>query len=136
RRDHLVRSAGLIELADGHRRDIDEHRSARMRDTMRRSSLLVMIPIVGIAALIAPMVLTGRTFGIDWSGHLWLVEMQARNITALGRPSLFIQSGIGAFYPWYAFYGGTLYSIAGGLSVLSGGHSTAAYIACYALAFA
>lgn len=94
------------------------------------------IPAVGILALIAPMVLTGRTFGIDWSGHLWLVEMQARNITALGRPSLFIQSGPSAFYPWYAFYGGTLYSIAGGLSVLSGVHSTAAYIACYALAFA
>lgn len=94
------------------------------------------IPIVAIAALLAPMVLTGRTFGIDWSGHLWLVEMQARNIEALGHPSLFIQSGLGGFYAWYAFYGGTLYSIAGGLAVLIGGHSTAAYIACYGLAFA
>jgi hypothetical protein len=83
----------------------------------------------------APMVLTARTFGIDWSGHLWLVEMQARNIEALGHPSLFIQSGLGAFYAWFAYYGGTLYSIAGGLSALSGGHTTVAYIACYALAF-
>lgn len=84
----------------------------------------------------SPMVLTGRTFGIDWSGHLWLVEMQARNIEALGHPGLFIQSGLGAFYAWYAFYGGTLYSIAGGLAAISGGHDTVAYIACYGLAFA
>jgi uncharacterized membrane protein len=96
----------------------------------------VAIPVAAVAALIAPMVLTGRTFGIDWSGHLWLVEMQARNIEALGHPSLFIQSGLGAFYAWYAFYGGTLYSIAGGLAALSGGHVTVAYIGCYGLAFA
>jgi uncharacterized membrane protein len=95
----------------------------------------VAIPLVAIAALMAPMVLTSRSFGIDWSGHLWLVSMQARNIEALGHPSLFIQSGLGAFYAWFAFYGATLYSIAGGLSALSGGHTTVAYIACFALAF-
>lgn len=100
-----------------------------------RGRLLVAIPVVAVAALIAPMVLTARTFGIDWSGHLWLVSMQARNIEALGHPSLFIQSGLGAFYAWFAFYGATLYSIAGGLSALSGGHTTVAYIACFALAF-
>jgi hypothetical protein len=100
-----------------------------------RSPWLIVIPVVVIAALMAPMVLTGRTFGIDWSGHLWLVEMQGRNIEALGHPSLFVQSGLGAFYAWYAFYGGTLYAIAGGLSALSGGHTTMAYVACYGLAF-
>ena len=100
-----------------------------------RGRLLIAIPVVAVAALIAPMVLTARTFGIDWSGHLWLVSMQARNIEALGHPSLFIQSGLGAFYAWFAFYGATLYSLAGGLSVLSGGHTTVAYVACCALAF-
>ncbi len=100
-----------------------------------RGRLLIAIPVVAVAALMAPMVLTARTFGIDWSGHLWLVSMQARNIEALGHPSLFIQSGLGAFYAWFAFYGATLYSLAGGLSVLSGGHTTVAYIACFALAF-
>src|ERR1035438_99086 len=68
----------------------------------RHGRWLVAVPAVAIAALMAPMVLTGRTFGIDWSGHLWLVEMQARNIEALGHPSLFIQSGLGAFYAWFA----------------------------------
>jgi uncharacterized membrane protein len=96
---------------------------------------LLAIPIVAIAALMAPMALTGRTFGIDWSGHLWLVEMQQRNIEALGHPSLFVQSGLGAFYAWYAFYGGTLYGLAGGLAALSGGHTTVAYIVFYGLAF-
>ena len=100
-----------------------------------RGRLLIAIPVVAVAALMAPMVLTARTFGIDWSGHLWLVSMQARNIEALGHPSLFIQSGLGAFYAWFAFYGATLYSLAGGLSVLSGGHTTVASIACFALAF-
>jgi uncharacterized membrane protein len=97
---------------------------------------LLAIPLVAIAALMAPMALTDRTFGIDWSGHLWLVEMQQRNIEALGHPSLFVQSGLGAFYAWYAFYGGTLYSLAGGLAALVGGHTTASYVAFFALAFA
>ncbi len=89
-----------------------------------------------IAVLMAPMVLTNSTFGYDWPDHLWLVQMQARNISSLGHPSLFLQSSYGAFEPWYAFYGGTLYSLVAAGSVLSGGHTLAAYIASFALAMA
>jgi hypothetical protein len=84
----------------------------------------------------APMVLTGSTFGGDWPGHLWLVQMQARNISSLGHPSLFAQSSLGAFEPWFAFYGGTLYSIVAAGAVISGGHTLAAYILSFALAMA
>src|ERR1700730_8079663 len=67
----------------------------------------LLLPPALVAVLMAPMVFTGSTFGGDWPTHLWLVQMQAENISHLGHPSLFIQSGLGAFEPWYAFYGGT-----------------------------
>jgi hypothetical protein len=82
------------------------------------------------------MVFTGSTFGGDWPTHLWLIQMQARNIDALGHPSLFFQSGLGGFEPWYAFYGGTLYSLVAAAAVLSGGHTLAAYILSFALVMA
>jgi len=96
----------------------------------------VLLGLLVIAVLIAPMVLTDSTFGGDWPGHLWLVQMQARNIEYLGHPSLFAQSTLGAFEPWYAFYGGTLYSLVGGGVVASGGHTVAVYILSFALAMA
>jgi hypothetical protein len=96
----------------------------------------LLLAFLVIAVLMSPMVFSGSTFGGDWPTHLWLVQMQARNISALGHPSLFVQSSIGAFEPWYAFYGGTLYSIVGAASVLSGGHTLAAYIFSFALAMA
>lgn len=89
-----------------------------------------------IAILMTPMVFGSSTFGGDWPTHLWLVQMQARNISSLGHPSLFAQSSLGAFEPWYAFYGGTLYSLVGAASVLIGGHTLAAYIFSFALAMA
>lgn len=91
---------------------------------------------VVIAILMTPMVFSGSSFGGDWPTHLWLIQMQARNISALGHPSLFVQSSLGAFEPWFAFYGGTLYSVVGAASALSGGHTLAVYILSFALAMA
>jgi len=96
----------------------------------------LLVAVLVIAVLMAPMVLTGSTFGGDWPTHLWLVQMQVRNIQALGHPSLFVQSTMGAFEPWYAFYGGTLYSLAATGAILSGGHTLATYILSFALAMA
>ncbi len=96
----------------------------------------LLLAVFAIAVLMAPMLFTDSTFGGDWPGHLWLVQMQARNIEFLGHPSLFVQSTLGAFEPWFAFYGGTLYSLVAGASVASGGHTVAAYIASFALAMA
>ncbi len=95
-----------------------------------------LIGAVVIAVLMTPMVFSGSTFGGDWPTHLWLIQMQARNISSLGHPSLFVQSSLGAFEPWFAFYGGTLYSIVGAASVLSGGHTLVVYILSFALAIA
>jgi hypothetical protein len=101
-----------------------------------RSRWYLLWPLVLIAALMGPMVFTGSTFGGDWPTHLWLIQMQARNISALHRPSLFFQSGLGGFEPWYAFYGGTLYSIVAAGAVLTRGHTLAVYILSYALTMA
>jgi hypothetical protein len=70
------------------------------------------IPAVVIVALSYPL-LSDRTFASDWGNHLWLVHAQAENISHLGLPSYYLQSDLGAFYPYYAFYGGTLYAVLG-----------------------
>jgi hypothetical protein len=89
-----------------------------------------------LAALMAPMVLTSRSFGVDWAGHLWLVDAQANNVNDLGHPSYFVQSTLGAFYPWFAFYGGTLYSAVGTVAAALGHRVTPVYVASFAVAFA
>jgi hypothetical protein len=76
------------------------------------------IPALAILSLLAPILLTDRTFASDWGNHYWLIYMQGLNIEALGEPSIYLQSTyaqglLGAFYPYYAFYGGTFYAVAG-----------------------
>ena len=99
---------------------------------MRPAALL--LPLV-VGALVAPMVLTSRSYAVDWSNHLWLVWQQSLNIRELGHPSYFVQSSFGAFYPWFAFNGGTLYAVAGAVAVLSGEHPLVAYVATYVMCF-
>lgn len=95
---------------------------------------MLLMPLV-VAALIAPMVLTSRSYAVDWGNHLWLVWQQSLNIKDLGHPSYFVQSSFGAFYPWFAFNGGTLYAVAGAVTVLFGEHPLAAYMASYLVSF-
>lgn len=70
------------------------------------------IPALVLAVLGSPL-LSDRTFASDWGNHLWLIHAQGANISALGLPSYYLQSDLGAFYPYYAFYGGTLYAVLG-----------------------
>src|SRR6187402_598404 len=65
---------------------------------------------------LAPILFTDRTFASDWGNHYWLIYMQGQSIGALGEPSIYLQSTIGAFYPYYAFYGGTFYAVTGFIS--------------------
>lgn len=71
------------------------------------------IPAAAILSLLAPILLTDRTFASDWGNHYWLIYMQGLNVDALGAPSIYLQSSLSAFYPYYAFYGGTFYAVAG-----------------------
>lgn len=83
------------------------------------------IPALAILCLLAPILLTDRTFASDWGNHYWLIYMQGLNIEALGEPSIYLQSTylqglLGAFYPYYAFYGGTFYAVTGAIADLFG----------------
>lgn len=97
-----------------------------------------MIAAVGlvIGLLAWPMLFTSSSLGGDWGLHLWYVWQQGLSIEANHRPSLFLDLDRAAFYPLFAFYGGTLYVLAGTLSALLGGATIAAYVLSYLLAFA
>jgi hypothetical protein len=85
--------------------------------------------------LLSPMFLTGRTFGPDWTNHLWVMNAQADSISS-GGPSLFLHADqIGVFYPHFAFYGGTLYTVGGAISAALGGHSVIAYLLLWLAGF-
>jgi hypothetical protein len=75
-----------------------------------------LIPAVAVFFLLAPILFTDRTFASDWGNHFWLIHMQGLSISSLGGPSIYLQSTLGAFYPYYAFYGGTFYAVTGFLA--------------------
>ncbi len=77
-----------------------------------------LIPIGVIFGLLTPILLTDRTFSSDWGNHLWLIWMQGQSIRDFGEPSYFLQSSFGAFYPYFAFYGGSIYAALGALSLI------------------
>src|SRR5690242_8449116 len=76
------------------------------------------LPAVVILCLLFPLLFTGDTFSTDWPNHWWLIWEQGLDLGALHEPSYYLQSTLGAFYPYYAFYGGTFYVIAGTISKL------------------
>ncbi len=82
------------------------------------------IPAVVILVIGSPL-LSDRTFASDWGNHLWLIHAQGANISELGLPSYYLQSDLGAFYPYYAFYGGTLYAVLGYGAWLIGANAAA-----------
>ena len=93
-----------------------------------------LIPAAVIAGLLYPIVFTDRTFATDWGNHLWLIWVQGLSIEQFGEPTYFLQSTLGAFYPYYAFYGGTMYALLGVVSWLSS--PTVAVLVGYGLALA
>jgi len=96
----------------------------------------VTIALAMVLALSLPVLLTGRVWGLDWTVHLWLTWVQGAHITE-GGPSFFTHTEhLGVFYPQYAFYGGTAYSIGGAISALLGGKALVAYTLMWMGAFA
>jgi hypothetical protein len=95
-----------------------------------RVTLFDVLASICVSVLIAgPMLFTSSGFAVDFTNHLWLSWAAGRNLVENGYPSFFLNTeGLGAFYPMFAFYGGTLYSLTGGLSELLGGQAIAAYL--------
>lgn len=88
------------------------------------------------------MLVTRDGFGLDYPNHVWLVWAQGQSIGAHGFPAYFLNApeAGGVFNPFFAFYGGTMYSAAGALSALLGGRAVLAYtlvsLACVGTAYA
>jgi hypothetical protein len=91
---------------------------------------------LAVVALAWPMLFTTSGLGGDWEHHLWFVWRQELAIRADHRPSMFLNTSYSAFYPQYAFYGGTIYALAGMLAVAFGDAPVGAYIVTYILGFA
>ena len=81
------------------------------------------------------MLFTTSGLGGDWEHHLWYVWRQSLAIRADGAPSMFVNTDYSVFYPQYAFYGGTIYVLAGTLAVVLGDSPLSAYILTYILGF-
>lgn len=94
-----------------------------------------LIPVVVCAALLAPLA-SDRTFASDWGNHLWLIWVQGQNLGHGDFPSYYLQSSLGAFYPYYAFYGGTMYAALGFLSWLTSGAAAAVFAVVFAVVVA
>ncbi len=97
----------------------------------------VLIAAAAVLLVAAPLLFTSSGFGIDFTNHLWLNWVEGTGLAQAGHPSYFLSArGIGVFYPFFAFYGGTLYTIVGGISDLLGGQPIAAYVGVTTLAVA
>jgi hypothetical protein len=109
---------------------VTEGRPARRQNFVRRTAIWIPAGVIGL--LMLPLAVTSRTYGDDWTLHLWLIRQQEMNIQANGRPGLFLSaSPLGVFYPIFAFVGSGLYTVGAYLSILLGDRPILAYKLLY-----
>jgi hypothetical protein len=85
----------------------------------------------------APLLFTDSGFGLDFTNHLWLSWAEGTGLAQAGHPSYFLNTReLGVFYPLFAFYGGSLYTIVGVVSDLLGGQPVVAYAGVITVAIA
>jgi uncharacterized membrane protein len=104
------------------------------RSASRPALVFALMALVG-TVLVWPMLFTTSGFGGDWEHHLWYVWHQSLAIRGDGVPSLFLNTRYSALYPQYAFYGGTIFALAGALAVILGDSPLSAYVVSYILGF-
>jgi putative flippase GtrA len=85
----------------------------------------VAIATLVILLVASPLLLTRDGFAPDFSNELWLSAYQQHAISAQLHPTLFLQTQQFVFEPLFAFYGGTLFAITGGLGALLGDSTVA-----------
>jgi hypothetical protein len=110
-------------------------RSGRWRPAAGIAAGLALAGLV-IAAAAWPLVFSSATFNKDWLNHLWYMWHESVAIRERGTPSLFLSYSGGLLYPLYAFYGATLYSLVGVLSLALGDAPLQTYVLSYVLGFA
>jgi hypothetical protein len=106
-----------------------------MATGLRLSQLAQAVGATVLILLLArPLLVGGSDRGVDFYTHYWYVWHQGEALRD-GGPSLWLHNSTGIFSAFYAFYGATLYVIAGALALLLGS-SLHAYVLIYLLAFA
>ena len=112
--------------------------TTRFRLRLTRNGADAAAVIVVALVFVLPALLRS-VFVLDFANHQWLVSVQDHAISASGRPTYFLHTdggGGGVFDPFFMFYGGTLYAIAGALSVLAGHRPGVAFEAIIVLSVA
>ena len=104
---------------------------ANARAVLRSPAVAALVTTIVAVGLAWPMVATSAGMNQDWPNHLWYLWQQSLNIKRDGMPSLFVTQGARIFYPFYAFYGGTLYALGGLGSLLLGNAPVKAYVLSY-----
>ena len=116
-----------------------DHRLARPRTRQKSEvalrALEFAVPLCLLLFLSWPMLFTSSGMAQDWTHHLWYLWQQGITISRDHQPSLFLNHGGSVFYPLYAFYGGTIYALFGGLASLLGEAPVVAYVFSYVLGF-
>ena len=87
----------------------------------------VAIATLVILLIASPLLFTRDGFSPDFTNELWLSAYQQHAISAHLHPTLFLQTQQVVFDPLFAFYGGTLFAITGGLGALLGGSTVLAF---------
>jgi hypothetical protein len=113
------------------------HRARLTRWAFGRVGVLLAAAVVTLVA--SPMLFTKSGFAVDFTNQLWLAWVAGKALAQAGHPSYFFNANnvfAGVFYPWFAFYGGTLATITGGISELLGGRAVIAFVGVTTIAIA
>jgi hypothetical protein len=108
-------------------------RSLAMAGPVRGRVVAGLVMLCVIVGLTWPMITTDSAMTQDWPNHLWYMWRQSLTIRSDGLPSIFLNSGNAVFYPFYGFYGGSLYSLGGILSIMLGNAPVKAYVLTWML---
>jgi hypothetical protein len=104
---------------------------------VRTKGVDVLLATTAILIVMAPVLFTSSGLAPDFTNHLWLSWAAGESLVQAGHPSYFLNAeGVGVFDPFFAFYGGTLYAVTGGISDLLGGHPLIAFTGITMLAVA
>lgn len=122
---------------------MNEHSTTRRTSSAWAGTLLsgarvdVLLATAAVLAVTGPLLFTRSGFELDFTNHLWLTSVAGRSLVEAGHPSYFLSTlstSTGVFYPFFAFTGGTLYTVVGGFGELIGGDFVIAYIGVILLA--
>lgn len=95
----------------------------------------VLMVVAAVLVVTAPVLFTNSGFAVDFTDDLWVGWVAGREFIQGWHPSYFFNTNqLGVFYPFFAFYGGTLYTATGVVSDMLGNNPLVGFAAVTALA--